>query len=66
MKTYFIIIITFISFHLYAQETILPAQKQTVPIAITNATVHVGNGDVINNATVLINNGKIAAVGTSD
>lgn len=47
-----------------AQETVSPAPKQTQPIAITNATVHVGNGQVLNNATIVIVNGKISAVGS--
>ena len=65
MKTYFLLLITIISFHLHAQDNISPALKQTQPIAIINATIHVGNGEVINNATILINDGKIAAVGSN-
>ncbi|HWJ91197.1 MAG TPA: amidohydrolase family protein [Flavisolibacter sp.] len=48
-----------------AQETVYPAPKQSQPVAITNATVHVGNGQVLNNATVLMVDGKISAVGTN-
>ena len=48
-----------------AQETVYPAPKQTQPIALTGATVHVGNGQVLNNATVLMTDGKITAVGTN-
>ena len=47
------------------QETIAPAPKQIQPIVITNATVHVGNGQVLNNASVVITNGKITQVGTN-
>ena len=47
------------------QETISPAAVQTETIALTNATVHVGNGQVINNGTVVFKNGKITAVGTT-
>lgn len=47
----------------YAQETVYPAPKQTVTTVITNATVHKGNGEVIENATIVITDGKIAAVG---
>ena len=65
MKTYFLLIIIFISLQLHAQDDVSPARKQSQPIAITNATVHVGNGEVINNATILINDGKIAAIGTN-
>lgn len=48
-----------------AQETISPAPKQSQPIAITGGTVHVGNGQVLNNATILMVDGKITAVGTT-
>jgi imidazolonepropionase-like amidohydrolase len=50
---------------LKAQETVYPAPKQTTPVLITNATVHVGNGQVLNSTSVLISNGKITQVGTS-
>jgi imidazolonepropionase-like amidohydrolase len=48
-----------------AQETVYPAPKQAGSTVITNATVHVGNGQVLNNASVVITDGKIAAVGTN-
>ena len=47
-----------------AQETMLPAPAQKETIALTNATIHVGNGQVINNGTVVFKNGKITEVGT--
>ncbi len=46
-----------------AQETVYPAAKQTVTTVITNATVHKGNGEVIENASIVITDGKIAAIG---
>lgn len=49
----------------HSQENIAPAPKQVQPVVITNATVHVGNGQVLNNASVVVTNGKIAAVGTN-
>lgn len=48
-----------------AQETILPAAAQKETIALTNATIHVGNGQVINNGTVVFKNGKITEVGAN-
>ena len=48
-----------------SQETVYPAGKQSAPILITNATVHVGNGQVLNNSSVLITNGKITQVGAA-
>lgn len=48
-----------------AQETMSPAAAQSQTIALTNATVHVGNGQVISNGTVVFTNGKITAVGST-
>ncbi len=49
----------------FAQETILPAPAQKETIALTNATIHVGNGQVIQNGTVVFKNGKITEVGAN-
>jgi imidazolonepropionase-like amidohydrolase len=48
-----------------AQETMSPAPPQKETIALTNATIHVGNGQVINNGAVVFKNGKIAEVGAN-
>lgn len=48
-----------------AQETISPAPAQKEAIALTNATIHVGNGQVISNGTVVFKDGKITEVGTA-
>jgi imidazolonepropionase-like amidohydrolase len=45
-----------------AQENIYPAPAQTQTIALTNATVHVGNGQVIENGMVVFSKGKIVDV----
>ena len=47
---------------IFAQETMSPAAAQKETIALTNATIHVGNGQVINNGTVVLKNGKITEV----
>jgi imidazolonepropionase-like amidohydrolase len=47
-----------------AQETIYPAAAQKGVTVITHATVHVGNGTVLNDASVSFENGKITGVGT--
>lgn len=65
MKKIFFSILSFCFLIANAQETVYPAPKQTQPIAITGATVHVGNGQVLNNATVVMVDGKITAVGTN-
>ena len=46
-----------------AQETIYPAGPQQGTTAIIHATVHVGNGTVLNDATVVFEKGKITQVG---
>src|SRR5688572_79105 len=50
---------------LSAQENVYPATKQLGTTVITNATVHVGNGQVLSNASIEIKDGKITQVGTS-
>lgn len=52
-----------VSSTLFAQQT--PAAKQTEPISITGITAHVGNGAVIENATIVFENGIITAIGTN-
>jgi imidazolonepropionase-like amidohydrolase len=63
------IIISFTAFCLVlvatAQETVYPAGPQNNTTVITNATVHVGNGQVLNNASVEFKNGKITRVGSN-
>lgn len=48
-----------------AQEAVYPAKEYKGRIYITNGTVHVGNGTVLENATVEVTNGKITNVGTN-
>jgi len=64
-KIFVIILSTAFLMSTRAQETVYPAPPETQPIVITNATVHVGNGQVMENASILIKDGKIAAVGSS-
>ncbi|WEK35749.1 MAG: amidohydrolase family protein [Candidatus Pseudobacter hemicellulosilyticus] len=45
-----------------AQETVYPAPAQEQPFALTNATIHVGNGQVIENGMVVVSGGKITDV----
>ncbi|NOT51564.1 MAG: amidohydrolase family protein [Chitinophagaceae bacterium] len=48
-----------------AQANVLPAEKQKTPIVITNATIHKGNGEVVENASIVIVDGKIKEIGTN-
>ncbi len=53
---------SFVSTTGFAQANISPAPKQSQAIAITGATIHVGNGTVIENGTLVFDQGKIVSV----
>lgn len=66
MKKLFVIIcFNCLLLQLSAQETVYPAAPQQQAIALTNATIHVGNGQVIEKGTVVFDKGKITAVSSS-
>ena len=48
----------------FGQANILPAKPQAHPVIITGGTIHVGNGQVINNGYIAFDKGKITAVGS--
>lgn len=48
-----------------AQEVVYPAPAFKGKLYITNATVHIGNGQVVEGATVEVNDGKIVQVSTT-
>lgn len=56
------IIALFISLEMMAQVP-APGVAQSQPIAITNATAHLGNGKVIENSLITFDEGKITFVG---
>src|ERR1700730_4794534 len=64
-KIFFSILSVCFLLSIQAQETVYPAPPESQPILITNGTVHVGNGQVLENASVLIKDGKISAVGSN-
>lgn len=47
----------------FAQQT--PAPKQSEAISIVGATAHIGNGEVIENAVIVFENGKITRIGAA-
>ena len=67
MKKSFIYLISSLLFGTaaLAQESVYPAKKQDGPVYIINGTIHVGNGQVLTNASVEIKDGKITAVGSN-
>ncbi len=63
MKKYITTIAAFfIAFIVFGQETISPAPPQSQTIALIHATIHIGNGNVINDGMVVFSNGKIIDV----
>ncbi len=54
----------FISTSIFAHQEI-PGEKQKGPIALTNARIYTVTSGVLDHATVVFDNGKITAVGTS-
>jgi len=66
MKKYITLIkFTIIVLAANAQDDVYPSPPQKGSFYITNATIHVGNGTVINNGTIKITDGKIAQVGNN-
>ena len=48
-----------------AQETVYPAKAQKAPFYIKDGLVHIGNGQVLEKATIEVVNGKITNIGAS-
>lgn len=63
MKHFSLLLLVFCCTLLNAQPT--PALKQSEPILITDATIHVGNGKVIEHGIIGFVDGKITFVGTA-
>lgn len=51
------------TFLTYGQANISPAPAQSKPVVIIGGTIHVGNGQVINNGYVAFDKDKITAIG---
>lgn len=58
-----LILLFLISMHINAQQT--PALPQKGAFTIQGATAHIGNGNVIESSTIVFENGKITAIGTT-
>jgi imidazolonepropionase-like amidohydrolase len=48
-----------------AQDDVYPAKPYAGKLFITGGTIHVGNGQVIDNGTIEVENGKIVAIGAN-
>jgi len=63
MKKLFIISLLLPWLSLSAQDDVYPAKEYKGLLFIKNGTVHVGNGQVLQNATIQVSNGKIERIG---
>lgn len=63
MKYKLLILSLFAAFCCKSQETIYPTPAHKGTVVLTNATIHIGNGTVIQKGYVTIKNDKIDAVG---
>ena len=59
------IVFIILPFLLSAQSVPTPGKAQSSPIVLTNATIHIGNGDVIENGSIVFTDGVISAIGTN-
>ena len=64
MRKILLVISSLLVLVVQAQETVYPAKESKGPTYIKNATIHVGNGKVIENGVIKISNGKIEKIGT--
>lgn len=62
-KVFFIIFLFALAVNGRAQSNVLPAPPQKGTMYIKNATIHVGNGTVIENGIIQVRDGKIEKVG---
>lgn len=62
-KIFFLTVCTALAITCFSQANVLPAPAQKGVMYITNATIHVGNGTVIENGTIQVRDGKIEKVG---
>lgn len=62
IRIFFILVLGISVTMLKAQDDIYPANPQTEKITLIHATIHVGNGIVLNNATLEFDQGKIVSV----
>lgn len=62
-KIFFLTIISALAVAVYSQSNVMPSPPQKGLMFIKNATIHVGNGTVIENGIIQIRDGKIEKVG---
>ncbi|MFT3950165.1 MAG: amidohydrolase family protein [Agriterribacter sp.] len=63
--TYFILFMLLFAVAATAQDDVYPAPEYKGLLFITNGTVHTGTGQVLENTTIQVTNGKIEKIGTN-
>jgi imidazolonepropionase-like amidohydrolase len=66
MKTKIVLILMLAINQPLFSQGIAPAALQQQPIAIVNGTIHIGNGEIIQNGLIIIEKGKLVFVGPLD
>lgn len=64
MKSIYIYLLLLFPLGMLAQSVPQPAPAQSQPILLLGATIHTGDGQVLENADLLLDEGKIVEVGT--
>jgi len=63
MKKYLIPILSLVALTASQAQNPAPARPQTKPVALTGATIHVGDGQVIPSGVIVFDQGRITTVG---
>jgi imidazolonepropionase-like amidohydrolase len=63
ITTFFTVMFLAALLPVFAQDDIYPAKPYNGLLFIKNATIHIGNGQVVENGTIQVNAGKIVQVG---
>lgn len=62
-KTHILVLLLLFTATIVAQQT--PAAKQSEAVTIEGGTAHLGNGEIIENALIIFENGKITYIGNA-
>ncbi|MGH2552256.1 MAG: amidohydrolase family protein, partial [Chitinophagaceae bacterium] len=62
-KIFFLTLFSALTAAVHSQSNVLPAPAQSQTIVLYNGTLHKGNGEVITNAVVIMDKGKITYAG---
>src|SRR5690242_219259 len=64
-KLFLLSLFSVLAVMVFAQSNVLPAPPQKGVMVVKNATIHIGNGTVVENGTIIVRDGKIEKVGAN-